>query len=287
MSRMIFKKFTLSFRLVIILISLLIILLVAGCSNKFEEQSKKLNEELEKHGLSKCGGDFNNVSCYFKLAVEKQDVSICDEIKFLSIGKNIEDLNEEELDELNAFSATFAYEHINSCYIDVAVKNEDPSFCNKLDSQDNKDFCYSEVAKEILDPSICDKVQGENVKTSCLIDSYKDFPKDRLNDLSFDTCAFLKRFTCINSSMNKVKSIINLVLENNVGDDTDLSVKLTDCKTPATGILKSGQQNTLQIKDCTLNKDFFLGYINITFISIKSGLVYTERGVIKVELVQI
>lgn len=58
--------------------------------------------------------------------------------------------------------------------IQNAIENEDSSVCDDIYLQEARDVCYWEVAKAIKEPSLCEKISGEDEKNYCLAVINKD-----------------------------------------------------------------------------------------------------------------
>jgi len=113
---------------------------------------------LEEYLANKLESDFfckilvlnseSQKSCYIKLAIENNDINIC-----------------EKLDE---------YEKYN-CYHELAKRNRDVTLCDQIKKW-FKNECYKDLAKILEDESLCEKLeenQGTNSKSYCFYDLAK------------------------------------------------------------------------------------------------------------------
>ena len=121
-------------KLLLLTISLLLTVILNGCSQNQFEQYK----ELIKDDPSFCN-DFNGEGkdwCYAFAANIRADPELCTSI----------------------FSKEIRYE----CFEEVAPEINDPEKCEKLRTTDEKNSCYTSVAEFHKNISYCDKISGEN-----------------------------------------------------------------------------------------------------------------------------
>jgi len=147
--------------------------------------------------ISMCERNSNDmgrkVTCYKNLALAKNDSEICQKIDYnyfkewcmadstkdFSICRSLKDgtlyWDEAKLDDwknicLGAVTGDVNYcEKINeesvkpSCYKDIAVKRNDLSICDKIESDNNsnRDECYMRVAIKREDDSLCGELSGK------------------------------------------------------------------------------------------------------------------------------
>ncbi|MCK4429109.1 MAG: hypothetical protein KAU95_01940 [Candidatus Aenigmarchaeota archaeon] len=198
---------------------LFFVVLLSGCinENSLKEDSNEKNTTSIEEGLSICSNlqerlDCENVQdqykkndcyaetddCYYKIARDEKDASICDRIpedrdrkdwcligvamakKDISICDNvltIKDVCYSRLAEIKKdilicdkikYLITKDY-----CYKNIAIAKKDLLICNKVQTQTYKDQCYHFIIsnKKTEDPSLCDKIQDETYKDKC----YEDF----------------------------------------------------------------------------------------------------------------
>lgn len=129
----------------------------------------RINKMLEERGqCNRIDDKDSRSSCYFDLAVNMSDVSMCDKIDTDSRSNCYHRLalilkNVTLCDEVGDYTGL--------CYFQVAVISGDPSPCEKLKSQQNKSHCYDRVyyflAVGVNNMSICEKVTDENLRSSC------------------------------------------------------------------------------------------------------------------------
>ena len=158
------------------------------CYSKVVGQTKDISicEKISDHMDRK-------VICYKNLALSKNDSEICQKIDYnyfkewcttdstkdFSICRSLKNgtlyWDEAKLNDckdmcLGAVTSDVNYcEKINEesvkpyCYKDVAVKKNDLSICDKIESNDNsnKDECYMRIAIKREDNSLCDELKGE------------------------------------------------------------------------------------------------------------------------------
>ena len=86
-------------------------------------------------------------SCFYSLAVQRQNTSLCNEIE-------ANDTDEE-------------YNKIG-CAKDVALAKQDPEECKKLSDTNHVDDCYLLYAREIADYSLCDLISRVGTKDACI-----------------------------------------------------------------------------------------------------------------------
>ncbi len=105
--------------------------------------------------------------CYNKLAVTKQDLSICDKsgskrstcYSEISIIKN--DLS---ICEQIPMSVPHARDY---CYGEIAKIRRDISLCHKIYNSTARDSCYLDINKDKNDLSICDLIESKYTKSEC------------------------------------------------------------------------------------------------------------------------
>ncbi len=104
------------------------------------KQDISICDEIQKEHLK--------ANCYSEVAASKQNLSICDGIPSQYIGKEDEWLGDY---------------HKVICYLEVAASKLDPSICEMIETAYWRDQCHSnyEVKKAISkkDPSVCDKME--------------------------------------------------------------------------------------------------------------------------------
>ena len=61
----------------------------------------------------------------------------------------------------------------DNCYADVALINDNPSTCDKIEGLDAKRFCYTSLTIKLKDISIC--YQNNDMKDSCIISHAVEF----------------------------------------------------------------------------------------------------------------
>lgn len=103
---------------------------------------------------SKGGYDFYNSSCYLYVAPKLKDISLCDKIdrKIIKIKNNNRfDPNKEyETREFQDCKSLTNYE--------LALKNNDTNYCDKIYSDTYIRDCYVAVAVKMSDQQVCDKI---------------------------------------------------------------------------------------------------------------------------------
>ena len=117
------------------------------------------NQAVEKKDLRVCDERFADdqsalYRCYWHVAREKEDVSICARIKSENISGNI---------RYNEYS--------ESCYIDIARTTENFSLCDTLENKDNKTYCYDGIwrkkARDSKNPELCENIKTDVLKINC------------------------------------------------------------------------------------------------------------------------
>jgi hypothetical protein len=147
--------------------------------------------EADVNSLSDCE-ESNDYSCYYSLAIKKNDPSICDNLpggwihwdcydcvagvnKDLSICDDVDPayLNRCLLTYGRAWADISVCKSINpeaysedECYVYVNVKGE-LSLCDNIQSDDMKDTCIAQVAILQQDTKICDQISTQEKKDSC------------------------------------------------------------------------------------------------------------------------
>lgn len=85
------------------------------------------------------------VSCKAEIRVQSKDVSDCN---------NIETESEGLITEY-------------SCIASKAINQKNPTYCAKIDNNDDRDVCYVWLAQELSDKSLCNKISNEENKVYC------------------------------------------------------------------------------------------------------------------------
>ncbi len=138
-----------------------------------------------------CAGFVNESQiCYFNLAINLSDTSICENVKNAIPRKACEAiiLNTPDIctqltydTEQDACYYTFAVEknneticdrtttviYINLCHGDLALKNNKPSLCEQLYTEPDREKCYRKVAVKYFDLGICDKIKLKEWRDGC------------------------------------------------------------------------------------------------------------------------
>lgn len=103
-------------------------------------------------------------NCYYDIAVEDLNISLCREI---ITGRNLKNeciyevaisLNEPNYcEELSRNSII----RENDCYLELAKNNQNPGICEEITTYDKYVACYSDIAIEVSQPEVCSSVQVE------------------------------------------------------------------------------------------------------------------------------
>ncbi len=100
----------------------------------------------ETNALSGDKGEFSKKYCYFKLATDTNDVSLC---------KYAPTLGGYEPAKYN-------------CYIKIAINTRNKSLCETLSDKKDREVCYFFIAKEINDSQLCDNISADyELKKEC------------------------------------------------------------------------------------------------------------------------
>ncbi|VVB65994.1 Uncharacterised protein [Candidatus Gugararchaeum adminiculabundum] len=113
---------------------------------------------------------FDKDYCYEKVAVAKQDVSVCDKISRAQLS-----LTEDACYRGFCNQRARAAPTITSCYYQIAVMEGDSSICGIFyDKYQNSTAelttigdCYSIIASKKRDPAICAQIKHNEVKDYC------------------------------------------------------------------------------------------------------------------------
>jgi|GEM_PF-4187800 len=105
--------------------------------------------------------------CYYDLAVDKGDFSLCDEIKsnlLRTVCVAAEKKDREICDFINDSETR------DKCYYGVAVTERDEKICGYIDLQILRDTCYLKISKSKKDKKICDNIRFPTIQNICLSD---------------------------------------------------------------------------------------------------------------------
>ena len=116
-------------------------------------------------------------SCYFDLAEETGDLSICEKLTdktanrkkrhcYINLARETGDISicEKIKENNNYLSKEYKY----NCYASVAEGTKNINICDeKFEEGSWKDSCYSNVAGQTGDNSICEKIVDEVRKNGC------------------------------------------------------------------------------------------------------------------------
>ncbi len=119
-------------------------------------EPKELIDGWEKRCIIMADKDVNNCiglneagqgedSCYYDMAILKEDITICDKISPEYYGKN-------------------------SCYAKVAMAKKDTSLCNKISGESDKKNCVKAVLMANGDESACEKILNSREKNDCYLE---------------------------------------------------------------------------------------------------------------------
>ena len=101
---------------------------------------------------------------YWCMAVAERNVSICDRL-----GKDLWSSCIYYLARLtgDASICEKTNDKTGRCYVALAERGMDPSYCERIRAAAEKDRCYASSAAARADVSLCAKVVGHDYKTEC------------------------------------------------------------------------------------------------------------------------
>lgn len=112
--------------------------------------------------------------CYYELAMDRENASLCKKIRntddwydptaakcAAEIAMYTDDVTVcEELSFLSKYD----------CYFELAVQSEDYTICGQITSSNKRDECYADLADELYDYTICSYISSSSTKDDCLYD---------------------------------------------------------------------------------------------------------------------
>ncbi|MBI4399776.1 hypothetical protein HY570_03420 [Candidatus Micrarchaeota archaeon] len=125
--------------------------------------------ECEKEASSTYGQSPRD-SCYYDLAIERKNASICVKIEnTLPYGKSkVNCVGELALDASNPeLCIELIGSDRNVCYSYYAFETLDPSVCEKISAGTLRDDCYSKLVYDLRDPKMCEKIESRITKDGC------------------------------------------------------------------------------------------------------------------------
>jgi len=108
--------------------------------------------------------DYYHDQCVYSLVFEYSDTSFCNNLLNQTLRSNCLSAvasPESCASEIDPNSRSI-------CYFNLAVNEEDASYCERVDSSSLKDNCYYQIALVTGDGSLCGKIMAEGLKATCL-----------------------------------------------------------------------------------------------------------------------
>lgn len=100
--------------------------------------------------------------CYVEIAIKLNDKSLCEKVSqgkescLSDVGLN--EKNPLACDILNHPDDKYGNGSYWECNKKLSIALQDPSYCEKIDEEVNKDYCYINVSTQLKNPDICEKI---------------------------------------------------------------------------------------------------------------------------------
>lgn len=167
---------------------LLLIILLTGCIDelKFDSQTRQ--------AISECKG---NSDCILNLAIQKDNLNICQELKLLDQSSCEMQIAENYYNRTQDISVCakffrgrdYCYKHFNEiensaancekiidekwpkseCYAHMAAITNNTEYCKNLKFVPGKDFCFNEMGKASLDETKCYEISSNATQDECFV----------------------------------------------------------------------------------------------------------------------
>jgi len=122
--------------------------------------------------------------CYYDLAVDKRDFSLCDEIKsnlLRTVCVAAEKRDRGICDLINDSETR------DKCYYGVAVTGGDEKICGYIDLEILGDTCYLRISKSKKDKKICSNIKFPTIQNICLSDcTIREMSSDMIGTVGKD-----------------------------------------------------------------------------------------------------
>jgi len=131
-----------------------------------------------------CGAITQQVGRYYCLAMVKKSIAACKDAPFQPIQDACIEAASEAMDDLGGCSlATDGSDYRNSCYLHFAVKNRDPSICQRPLYETQRDECYKNYSIGTATTAACPKVVESTGRIDCYFKAAKINRKPSLCNL--------------------------------------------------------------------------------------------------------
>ncbi len=162
--------------------------IITECENLNNEELKAscyIQVAIQKQDLSKCeeiGKRWLNAeeTCYAEFSIANKDASGCEKLKEthkdacytqVALNTNNAELCEKIQNRAITDIGKGEFSNYDECYSKIAEKRNDPLLCEKVLGNNRKNFCYTKIATTINDETICKSISGE-YSTSYLSQCY-------------------------------------------------------------------------------------------------------------------
>ncbi|MFA6328248.1 MAG: hypothetical protein WCY41_02285 [Candidatus Micrarchaeia archaeon] len=134
---------------------------------------------LEAYAFNKssdlaCGAITQQVERYYCLALVKKSTASCRDAPLSPIQDACIERSAEALDDLSGCGlATDGSDYRNNCYLYFAIKNSDPTICQKLLLETQRDLCYKNYSIGTATVDACPKVVESTNRVDCYFKAAK------------------------------------------------------------------------------------------------------------------
>ena len=117
---------------------------------------------------SEMDSPYRKDACYTKIAKESKNSSICEMVYTPSLKDSCYENISISLGDFSLCKKIFTPWGQDDCYEEVAIKTQDVTICENVDpSWNTRDKCILHVARAKQNPSLCEKIQSQKFKTEC------------------------------------------------------------------------------------------------------------------------
>lgn len=118
-------------------------------------------------GPQSCTSVYNPDGCYFDVATERNDISLCDKIIDKGSLGRCQGTIVAQSGDPSKCSVLTSKEAISMCYSEMAGKNKDQSLCNNIPIEKDSEYCKFNNLSSKNNPTYCKSFSSEDWQNQC------------------------------------------------------------------------------------------------------------------------